>query len=282
MKLCEINPFIRGSSTNHTFLYHELVCAKDHRLFYLQEGIACLTVKNSTYTISPGTIMLWKSGTDYCFESKDQLHLIVVNFDYTQAHSDIVDPIPLIHAKDFSKEMILEEIYFDDAKLFNTPLVLANMKRFEAPLQQIVSDYKSKMIFFSEYTSSIFKQILVELVRCTLTKNARSSTVISSIIQYIHNNYASEIDNKVIANQFNYHEYHINKLMVKYTGVTLHQYLINYRLFIAKQLVINTDLSFAEIAEKTGFESAAYFSNCFKKDTNSTPSDYRNIYQYTL
>lgn len=279
MKVCEINPYIRFANSNHTFLYPKHVCARDHRLFYLQEGSARVLVEGRAYSISPGTLMLWKSGTNYCFETEQQLRLIVINFDYTQIRSDQVASMSVLPADAFTDDMVLESVFFEDAELFNAPLVLDNMQRFEAPLLQVASDYITKMVYFGEYTSSILKQTLIDLLRCSLTRNMRSTKAIQSIIQYIHNHYASEINNKVIAKEFSYHEYHINKLMVKHTGVTLHQYLINYRIFVAKQMLINTELPLTEIAEKTGFEGGAYFSNCFKKVTGLAPSEFRSRHQ---
>lgn len=279
MKVCEINPYIRFANSNHTFLYPKHVRARDHRLFYLQEGHAHVQVDGRTYFISPGTLMLWKSGTDYCFETEQQLRLIVVNFDYMQSRSDQVASMSVLPADAFMDDLILESVFFEDAELFNAPLVLENMQRFEAPLLQIASDYITKIVYFGEYTSAILKQTLIDLLRCSLTRNVRSSKAIQSIILYIHSHYANEITNRTIAKEFSYHEYHINKLMVKHTGVTLHQYLINYRIFVAKQMLINTELPLAEIAEKTGFESGAYFSNCFKKATGLAPSEFRCRHQ---
>lgn len=49
------------------------------------------------------------------------------------------------------------------------------------------------------------------------------------------------------------------------TGITVHKYLINYRISMSKGLLINTDLSIEQIARQVGFESAAYYSLSFKK-----------------
>jgi AraC-like DNA-binding protein len=44
----------------------------------------------------------------------------------------------------------------------------------------------------------------------------------------------------------------------------------------AKRLLLFTDKSAKEIAFELGFEDAAYFSNFFKKNTETSPSDFRS------
>ena len=47
-----------------------------------------------------------------------------------------------------------------------------------------------------------------------------------------------------------------------------------YRLYIAKNLIIETNLSIAEIGYKVGFQSASYFSKTYKEFFNISPKDY--------
>ena len=41
-------------------------------------------------------------------------------------------------------------------------------------------------------------------------------------------------------------------------------------------MLANTDLSISDIAMRLGFSDAHYFSYTFKKETGSTPRQYRN------
>lgn len=55
---------------------------------------------------------------------------------------------------------------------------------------------------------------------------------------------------------------------------TVHQYLLNYRLECAKEM-LKSNMSIKEIALKCGFEDANYFSKAFKKKTGCSPAGYR-------
>ena len=70
--------------------------------------------------------------------------------------------------------------------------------------------------------------------------------------------------------------------MQTYTGTTIHQYLLQYRLEIAKKILLNTDCTISDIALKCGFKNVYYFSNTFKEKTGITPSLFRKTKRNSL
>ena len=54
------------------------------------------------------------------------------------------------------------------------------------------------------------------------------------------------------------------------------QYVIQYRLKLAKRLLELTKKSINEIAEETGFTDASYFTKTFRETFAMTPKEYRN------
>ncbi len=66
---------------------------------------------------------------------------------------------------------------------------------------------------------------------------------------------------------------------------TPHRYLLEMRLAMAKNLLINSDLSLGLIAEQCGFDSQVYFNYIIKKELGTTPKKYRDTNQnrfYTI
>lgn len=59
-------------------------------------------------------------------------------------------------------------------------------------------------------------------------------------------------------------------------AVSANDHITNMRIEKAKYYLKNEDFSISEIAYKTGFSSATYFSTAFKKVTGETPKDFKN------
>ena len=58
-------------------------------------------------------------------------------------------------------------------------------------------------------------------------------------------------------------------------GMTCVDYINEYRLKIATNLLETTDMSIMEIAVKVGVNNISYFNKIFKKKFNLTPKEYR-------
>ena len=55
----------------------------------------------------------------------------------------------------------------------------------------------------------------------------------------------------------------------------VNEYIVNTRLKKAKYYLQHEDLSIAEIAFKTGFSSATYFSTVFRSKLGVSPSEFK-------
>jgi two-component system response regulator YesN len=68
---------------------------------------------------------------------------------------------------------------------------------------------------------------------------------------------------------------YLSKLIKRHLDTSFVDYLTDFRLARAKELLGTTDLMTHEIAEATGYSDAHYFSSIFKKRFGITPSDFR-------
>lgn len=112
--------------------------------------------------------------------------------------------------------------------------------------------------------------------------DSKGSESINIILDYIHNHYHDDIDNNILSSVVGYHPYHLNRLMKTYTGTTLRQYLINYRIEAAKRYLRETNMQIANISEICGYINFSNFSTEFKRKTGLTPSVYRKETRHLL
>ncbi len=63
-----------------------------------------------------------------------------------------------------------------------------------------------------------------------------------------------------------------------HTGMTPNRYFAKMKLDKAKEMLLDTSLRISEVSDACGYESAAYFSNCFRADTGMAPRAFRDMY----
>ena len=61
-------------------------------------------------------------------------------------------------------------------------------------------------------------------------------------------------------------------------GVTIHQYVNDFRINKAKELLAYTKLSVNSISSNVGFKSTLTFLRAFERSVHMTPSEYRDYY----
>ena len=59
------------------------------------------------------------------------------------------------------------------------------------------------------------------------------------------------------------------------TGMGCNEYITKIRMEKAIQYIKESNLTFTEISEKVGYNTASYFSSAFKQYTGMTPTQYR-------
>ena len=96
-----------------------------------------------------------------------------------------------------------------------------------------------------------------------------------SILWVLFSIYLSKDWIKDLASVINFSEHYFMKFFKKYMGITCIDYINDYRLNIATNLLETTDIQVMEIANKVGISNVSYFNRIFKKKFNLTPKEYR-------
>ena len=99
--------------------------------------------------------------------------------------------------------------------------------------------------------------------------------MIEALDAYIRDNAGEDLSNTEIGAVFGYHPFYVSQMLKKKRGITLRQYVISYRLKMAKSLLLLTDKSVGEIAELCAFTDSSYFTKAFKAEFGTTPKAFR-------
>lgn len=135
---------------------------------------------------------------------------------------------------------------------------------------QIASGYVYDLILW-------FKQTIMLSEMNKLRKN--SQQILSMAIRYIEDNVQRDITLREIAEHIGISQQHMCRIFREHMNVHSTEYITRIRLNMAMEMILNTNLSMAEIAQHCGFRSASYFSTVFGKYENMTPNNYRKQYK---
>lgn len=100
---------------------------------------------------------------------------------------------------------------------------------------------------------------------------------IIKILNFIENNVYESISLNELANLANLSLFHFHRLFKKETQVTAKQFIDSMKMEKALDILVNTNMSIADLAISLGFNDYETFSRNFKKYHKISPVDLRNI-----
>jgi len=93
--------------------------------------------------------------------------------------------------------------------------------------------------------------------------------------EWMEKNFRNDINVQMLANEADMSVRQFNRRFKTATAETVNNYLQLIRVEAAKVDLVNTSLSFEEIATNTGYENVSFFRRVFKQNTSVTPAEYR-------
>ena len=139
-----------------------------------------------------------------------------------------------------------------------------------------ITDYILKPVNYEEFGTCIDNlKIALFQRQSSGAGEQREERTIHGITQYLQEHLAEEVSLSVLAEEFHLSAQYISQLFKNEIGVGFLAYLTNIRMERAKQLLLSTSLSIAEVSEQSGYSDYRVFTKVFKKSEGITPSQYR-------
>lgn len=98
---------------------------------------------------------------------------------------------------------------------------------------------------------------------------------IAAATRYLRENYQESLTMGDVAKHVGVNRRELERKFDQFLGHSPLQELQRVRIHVAKELLIDTRLSLAEVSNHAGFDHPQWFSTLFKKVTGKTPSQYR-------
>ena len=280
MELYQINPNIRYAREHTNFKGMPYLCkCYDCRIFYFCSGEGYVIVNGEKYNFSNNHIIYFPPHTEYRFmiDHYESITVRMFNFDLSDEYFHSTTHLGTPSKADFDDELVPKCQLPDE---FSHIIIGEDFLGINESLRECIRVFISKPKHYKEIASSILKKSLLMLLT-EETSAGKNNKLITDVLEYINKNYADPaLSNMVIAADFNYHPYYLNKLMKNFAGKTIHQYIIQYRLRMAKDMLLTTDNDISTIAWKVGFNSPSHFISTFRHHFGRTPFEYRQANGY--
>ena len=127
--------------------------------------------------------------------------------------------------------------------------------------------------------------LLDEIVQTSKTKITTGNRHIRDFymkeaLGFIDANFQRDLSIEEIADASGLNRSYFSRLFKETFGQSPQQFLIQYRLTKAAELLKNTQISVAEVGRSVGYDNQLHFSRAFKSVFGVPPSEYRNRHYF--
>ena len=232
---------------------NDFVVEHSHHCFecvYYLEGAGKISVDKEAFSYDGPTLTFVYPGMLHDEMTEHKSKLFIVLFDVDEK----------IDFKPFNVYKLDEEIN----------------QKYKLLFEKMIEEEKNQQPFYQEMISLMFSTIFCEIIRNSSNKKVSANKeMVERTKTYIKENYGQNIDFEKIAFNVGYSFDRFRHIFKNETGVSIYQYLLNCRLYAAKQLLLQPNLTIKEVAKTCGFDSIVHFNNFFKAKMNISPYQFK-------
>ncbi|MBB6462136.1 helix-turn-helix domain-containing protein [Flammeovirga kamogawensis] len=175
-----------------------------------------------------------------------------------------------------------EGLYSGRVHLSTLPYGLSHQESLE---QLMFKEYAPEIIkpVYKGLVLIIVSDILIQFISNTDQQRKHSFSLetqkeLDELDAYIRLNLDKEISVEDLCKKIGYSKTKLHGLFKDYFKYSMYDYIKHMRLKKSQSLLITTELPIAEIAIRVGYQSIPHFTNLFKKEIGTTPTEYRKGY----
>ena len=230
-------------------------------IFAVFEGTLAFFINEEEYPLGSGEFILLNSNEIHSISSPEANRTIVLQI-----------PMSVLRNVETGEGLIL----FTHSPKRQDSKIMELIGSMYQELQERGSEYEWKvqsdffMLVYLLLTKYRKREILPEEIR-----HYRKLNRLSTITDYIRENYTKELSLEMVADRFGYSPSYLSRMFRKYAQTNYKTYLQNVRIEYGFQELANTDHTIGEIALNNGFPNQKAFTREFKKKYGILPSEYR-------
>jgi len=242
-----------------------------YEIYFFLSGSVQYIVESRSYLLTPGDVLLI---------SPMELHQPIFGPDH-RAYERIVLWIDKQFLDGFSKPGQSFTACFDTTSPGHTNLLRPEgvQRQFLTfLLEQLIVETNSEAAYQEIASLSYLAQVLISLNRLALvTKQTQKldspGSAVYNVLGYINEHYHEDLSLDHLANKFFISKYHLSREFQRLVGTSVHRYIVQKRLVMAKQM-LSTGKPSSEVYQTCGFGDYSNFYRAFKAEYQISPKDY--------
>lgn len=163
-------------------------------------------------------------------------------------------------------ELLVRPTPFDPV-IFQIAIALQNTLKAQQTGSKLYADTMANALA----THLVYHYSTRKAARCN-ESGQLSAKQLKQVIDYIDEHLAEDVSLAELSNVVSLSSFHFSRLFKRSTGCAPHQYHIRARVKRSKQLLLNEEISIAQIAQIAGFSSQSHLNYHFKRVVGLTPT----------
>ena len=257
----------RSNNNKQSHLPH--VHENELELFYVYAGTGQYMVDNRLYPICAGDIVICNAGILHGEEPSLVRQIHSYSIAVTGAQFEGLPPNCLTDNKT------------------NPVVSCGQLADHVGQLMQLIYMLSADTAHLGALCSSLAYSMLL-LTQALLRSRARTEVIeehaspsflAHRVRQYLDEHHSEGLTLGAVAERLNISEYYLAHVFKQEFGIPPMQYVMKRRIGEAQELLMNTEMPIAEVADQLGYSSVCHFNAMFKKNVGMPPGKFRQSFR---
>ncbi|MBN1601990.1 MAG: helix-turn-helix transcriptional regulator [Chitinispirillaceae bacterium] len=170
--------------------------------------------------------------------------------------------------------------YTKSTKDLHTAMICRSTQRLIDELKEFMTEYEEAAPGYESLLDASALKITHLLIRQLLDIKPTAEAIthrmsVNKALEFLNEHYGEKISVNDLASAANCSVSHFFRIFKDETGLSPSDYIMQVRLDYAKRMLRVDDKTVTQIALGCGFNSSSYFSHCFTRTFQISPSDFR-------
>ena len=241
-----------------------------YQIDWVEHGSGHHVIDSVRYEVRPNTLFFMSPGQIHDFVLSDDTVGFTINFSTEFFALQLQNKNALNEIPIYDLENRIQALYLNDEQ--------AN--RMLETLNAIGEEYCSDQLGWQDMIRCHLYILLMKASRMAdpgfdAAPTSRSLFLVRRFKSLLEKQFDSIQDVGEYARLLRVNERALNEAVRRATGSTAAKVIRERLMLEAKRMLLHSEVSIAEVADRLAFEDPAYFSRCFKKHTGRSPIEFR-------